>query len=390
MREFWIPIGLLWLAGVSLRLTVLAVPPVIPLIQADLELTGTEIGILSGLPVILFGIAALPGSLLVARFGAVRTLVAGLLVAGVASSLRGALLDVLALYAATIAMGAAIAVIQPALPPLIGKWLPRRVGFGTAVCTNGLLVGETLGVMLTIPLILPLVGGSWRWAFAVWGVPLIAAAGLTAAFAPSPDKAVAGAPAPLWWPDWSDKLIWSIGIVFGSVNSVYFSTNAFLPGLLTGAGRPDLIQGTLTALNFGQLPASFLLLALAGRLERRAWPLVLCGVLILLCLAGIVTTASGWTVLFAGVLGFLGACVFTIAFGLPALLSAPVDVARTSAAMFTISYCEGLLISVLSGAAWDFGGNPRFAFVPIAMAALPLLVVPVAMQLRPPQVPISS
>jgi CP family cyanate transporter-like MFS transporter len=58
--------------------------------------------------------------------------------------------------------------------------------------------------------------------------------------------------------------------------------------------------------------------------------------------------------------------------------------------MFTISYCEGLLISVLSGAAWDFGGNPRFAFVPIAMAALPLLVVPVAMQLRPPQVPISS
>ena len=55
MREFWVAVSLLWLAGVGLRLTILAVPPVIALIQADLQLSGTEIGILSGLPVILFG-----------------------------------------------------------------------------------------------------------------------------------------------------------------------------------------------------------------------------------------------------------------------------------------------------------------------------------------------
>jgi MFS transporter, CP family, cyanate transporter len=57
-------------------------------------------------------------------------------------------------------------------------------------------------------------------------------------------------------------------------------------------------------------------------------------------------------------------------------LSAPADVARVSAAMFTISYSECLLVSVLSGAAWDLGGNPRFAFIPIAISALPLLLVP--------------
>ena len=66
MRNSWIAVGLLWLAGVGLRLTILAVPPVILLIQTDLSLSETEVGILSGLPVILFGIAALPGSLLVA------------------------------------------------------------------------------------------------------------------------------------------------------------------------------------------------------------------------------------------------------------------------------------------------------------------------------------
>lgn len=385
MREFWIAIGLLWLIGASLRLTVLAVPPVIPFIQADLHLSGAEIGFLSGLPVILFGVAALLGSLLIARFGALRTLVAGLLIAAVASALRGAVLDALVLYAATAVMSAGISVMQPALPPLIRQWTPQRVSFGTAVCTNGLLVGETLGVMLTFPL-LPLVNGSWRAAFAVWGIPLLLTAILTVLLAPAP-KATDAARTPAasrWWPDWRNKLIWQLGILFGSVNSCYFAANAFLPGHLAGAGRSDLIAGALTALNFGQLPASFLMLAVAGRLERRAWPLTLCGTLMLLCLAGIASTADAWTVLFAGVLGFLGAFVLTIGFALPALLSAPSDVARMSAAMFTISYSEGLVIAVLSGAAWDLSGNPRFAFLPMGLALLPLLVVPATIRFHRP------
>src|SRR5262249_2038522 len=281
--------------------------------QGDLHLSGTEIGILSGLPVILFAIGALPASLLIARFGALATLAAGLVVAGIASGLRGAAFDVLALYAATIVMSAGIAIMQPALPLLVRQWLPCRLTFGTAVFTNGLLVGETLAVMLMIPLVLPLTGGSWRWGLVVWGLPLVLIAFLALALAPSSKAAAAAAPAARvsWWPDWGDKGVWQIGILFGSVNSTYFSTNAFLPGYLTDGGRPDLIGGALTALNFGQLPASFALLAVAGRLERRAYPIIVSGTLLLACLAGIVTTASAWTVFFAFWLGFFGAVVFT-------------------------------------------------------------------------------
>ena len=212
----------------------------------------------------------------------------------------------------------------------------------------------------------------------VWGVPLIAIAVLTMALAPRSKEPAATAPAQgrSWWPDWSNKLIWQIGFLFGSVNSVYFCSNAFLPGYLRGAGRADLISAALTALNFGQLPASFALLGVASRLERRAWPFIACGVLMLSCVAGIAATANLWTVFFAGLLGFLGAFVMTLGFGLPALLSAPVETARLSAAMFTISYSEALLTSVLSGAAWDLSGSARAAFLPIAVSALPLLFVP--------------
>ena len=386
MREFCAAASLLWLAGTGLRLTVLAVPPVILLIQADLRLSGTEIGILSGLPVILFGIAALPGSLLIARFGALRTLVAGLLITGVASGLRGAALNVFALYGATVVMSAGIAVMQPALASLVREWLPDRVSFGTALYSNGLLVAETLAVMLTIPFVLPLVGDSWRWSLAVWGVPLVVIAILIIAIAPRPKAGAAVAPAGRsWWPDWSSKLIWQIGFLFGSVNSMYFCSNAFLPGYLREAGRVDLISATLTALNFGQLPASFAMLAVAGKLERRVWPFIVCGVLMLSCVAGIAATADLWTVFFAGFLGFLGAFVMTLGFGLPPLLSAPAETARLSAAMFTISYSEALVISVLSGAAWDLSGSARFAFLPIALSALPLLFMPTLIPFHRPQ-----
>jgi CP family cyanate transporter-like MFS transporter len=151
-----------------------------------------------------------------------------------------------------------------------------------------------------------------------------------------------------------------------------------------------LISAALTALNFGQLPASFILLATAERFVRRAWPFVVCGVLFLLCLAGMVMTASLWTVVWAGVLGFLGAVVFTLALTLPPLLSAPADIGRMSAAVFATSYTQALLVSVLSGAAWDLGGTARFAFVPMAINTLPLLILPALMHFRPPQQTASS
>ena len=216
-RQFLVHIVLLWLAGNALRLTILAVPPVIPLIQADLHLSGTEIGVLTGLPIVLFGVAALPGSLLIARFGAVAILVAGLTIAGIASALRGAVPHTFALYAATIVMGAGIAIMQPALPPLVRQWLPKRVSFATALYTNGLLVGETLAVMLTIPVVLPLADNSWQWALAIWGVPLIMIALLTVLLAPAGTDGQASsaqasrAQAPTsGWPNWSNPLIWQI------------------------------------------------------------------------------------------------------------------------------------------------------------------------------------
>ena len=124
-----------------------------------------------------------------------------------------------------------------------------------------------------------------------------------------------------------------------------------------------------------ELPASLLLIGFARQIEGRAWPFVLAGLLGLVSVVGVATTASVVTVASAAVLGFACGAAFALALTLPPLLSTPSEVAGVSGAMFTISYASTVVVSVLSGLAWDFTGAARFAFLPIALSALPVALL---------------
>ena len=372
-----IALSLLWLSGACLRLTVLAVPPVVPLLHADLHLSETDIGWLSSLPPMLFAIAAVPGAVLIARFGIVPALVVGLLLNAAGSAARAAFPDAIFLYASTIVMAAGVSIMQPALPPLVRAWFPQRIGFATAVYTTGLLIGEILAAALTIPLVLPLVSNSWRLNFVVWSIPVLATALLVAIYAPRLGGAKRIAPSAnrRWWPDWRRPLIWKLGLILGSVNATYFVTNAFLPDYMTADGRPDLISSALTAINLGQLPAAFLMLGVAGRLVTRPWAYAATGSLALVCLVGMLTMHGAWIVFWVAILGFTGAATLILALALPSVLSAPDDVHRTSAGMFTISYSLAMVLSVIGGWLWDFTHSPIAGFAPVAVCALLIIVL---------------
>ena len=364
---------LLWLVGNALRLTLLAVPPVIPLIHDQLDLSATQVGILTGLPSMLLAAAAVPGSLLIARLGTRNALVLGLLLNAVAGALRGALPNLAWLYAMTIATGAGVAIMQVALPSAVRAWVPDRIGFATAVYTNGLLIGEVLPVALMLPLVLPLVG-SWQWGFVVWSAPVLIIALLVQGFAPGQQNSVAAARR-RWWPDWRNVLIWRLGFMLGTVNAIYFSTNAFIPDFLRAHGLAEWISPALTGLNAGQLPASLILLAFASRLELKVWPIVACGLLCVLATAAIVFGSGPVVVAGAGVLGFSAAAILVLVLALPPLLAHPDDVHRVTAAMFTISYSCAVIVPIISGALWDWSGIDKLAFAPIAFAGFLLMLL---------------
>jgi MFS transporter, CP family, cyanate transporter len=195
--------------------------------------------------------------------------------------------------------------------------------------------------------------------------------------APREGTATIGQVSGRWWPDWPAWDVWRLGLIFGGVGPLYFGTNAFLPGYLSEAGRADLINPALTALNLGQLPASFLLIAFSRRIESRAWPFILASLVGLVGIGAIVVTASALTAVSAAVVGFAAGTAFALGLTLPPLLSKPEEVARVAAAMFTISYASTVVVSLICGALWDVTAAARAAFLPIIIATLlPIVLVP--------------
>jgi CP family cyanate transporter-like MFS transporter len=378
----WLAATLLWLSGNTLRLTNLAVPPVLATIRDDFGLSATQVGMLSSVPPALFAIAALLGSLLVTKLGVKHALVGGLVVIAVGSALRGVSPSFAMLFAMTVLMSVGIAIMQPIMPTAVRQWMPAHVGTGTALYTNGLLIGEILPVMFAASLVLPLVGGSWRGSLVLWSVPVVIIALVVAVCAPhdATPSATSRALPSKWLPDWHKGLVWRLGGLFCCFNTTYFSTNAFLPIYLASHGRSDLIGPALTALNFAQLPASLLLLGTAGRIERKAWPYIACGVLSVIGVAGIVLDVGSRTILWTAMVGFANAAALIIGLTLPPLLCHRDDVARTAAGTFTISYGSAVVLSIASGALWDALGVPALAFVPIAGASLALVLIPLAMR----------
>jgi MFS transporter, CP family, cyanate transporter len=375
-------LSLLWLAGVAMRMTLLAVPPVIPLIHDELRMSETQIGLLIGLPLAVFAVAAVPGSLLIARIGTRLSLIVGMVIAAIAGAARGVAFDVWTLYAASLVTGFGIAIMQPGMPTLVREWLPGRIALGTVSYSNGMMIGAILPPVLTIPLVLPLTNGSWRLSFILWALPARLIAVVFVLLSPTEPqhnretKTTANASGSLWWPDWKNPLIWLLGLAFGSNNSPFFAANAFLGDYLVSEGSGRVLGLALASLNGAQIFAFGILFLLAHRLTQRAWPFVLCGPCMLAGFLGLIFLSTPTAVIICtGLIGISTALTMTPTLALPALLAAPGDVPRVAAGMFTISYTCAIIIPTICGVLWDTTGKPWTAFVPLCVCAVTLAVL---------------
>jgi CP family cyanate transporter-like MFS transporter len=374
-------LALILLVGVDLRVVMLAVPPVIPAIHRDLALDEKGIAALSSLPVLVLALAAVPGSLLIARLGARRALLAGLVVVAFAGAARGLVPVAGLLFAMTFLMGVGIAVSQPAAPSVVKDWFPAQVGLATAMYANGVLLGEIMPVTLA-PWILTAVRNSWGLSLALWSLPVVFTVAAIAGLTPGHGRAP-GEPLAPWWPDWKSWRTWQAGLLLGCMSALYWSANAFLPDLLHTSGRLSLVTPALAVLNAAQLPISVLITLAPSRFVGHRWPFLLGGVTVALAVPAMVLMPGAWVVFWAAILGAVSGLVFVCALALPPLLSEPRDVARLSAAMFTITYALSFTGPLLGGAAWDATGVPLSAFVPATLAGLAMVALAVRLRLGP-------
>ncbi len=372
-------LALLWMLGFAARVTLLAVPPLIPAIHRDLPLSETAVGALGGLPVLVLAIGALVGSLVIAQLGPRRAAVVGLAVVALAGGARGLGPAVLWLFAMTVVMAGGIALTQLSIPPLVARWEARRVGQATAVYGNGMLVGEIAGASLTGTVLVALAAGSWEIAFALWSVAVVAVAAAILVLSPDATPKVRAA---LWWPDWRDPRVWIAGLTLATASLAYWGANTHLPDHLSATGHAGDIPVSLASLNGSQLLASVLLGVWPSAFIARRWPLLASGVVALASVAALIVGNGAQSPLWAATIGFVAALIFLIALALPPVLAPAGDVHRFAAGAFAIGYALAFAGSLVAGALWDATGAAATALFPIALAGLLMIALGVLPGLR--------
>lgn len=351
-RRQGIAAGVLILAvGLSVRFPITSVSPLLGDIAAAYRLPAAGLAVLSAIPVLLFGLASPLAPLLVSRFGLTRAISLLLAVLAAATLLRP--LSAPLLFAGTVVIGGAIAILGILAPQIIRHSLPARGGFWTGVYTTSFGVSAAAGAALAVPL-LHLLGDRVAVALMSWGIPLLIALGLALALGPRLETGpiARGAAKQLGHGSvFRARGIWPVTGFFGCQAFIYFSLTAWLPTIAADRGMPASEAGLLLAwMSVAGLPASLLAPTLAGRRSLRTKLIVAVGVLSLLGIVGLSIGPLPLAPLMVAVLGVAQSAAFGLAIAL-IVFTAP-SVAQTAAFSATsqgVGYAVAALGPLLLG-----------------------------------------
>lgn len=158
-------VGVLLLAA-NLRAGITAVGPVLGEIRSDLDLGGAAASFLISLPLIGFATVSPLAPALARRFGLDRTLGGSLLLLAVAILARSVPVTG-AIWAGTILLGVAVAILNVLLPALVKREYPGRVGRLTGLYSAIQSAVAALAAGLAVPIADASPAG-WRLALGVW------------------------------------------------------------------------------------------------------------------------------------------------------------------------------------------------------------------------------
>lgn len=363
---------LLWLAGVYLRIPVLVAPPLAPFIGDDLALSQALTGALTTLPILMLAVGAMPGSLAISRLGPRNTLALAMVIMVIGSAGRGLVPDATTLMLASAVMGLGVAMMQPALPALLPRWLePHHLAVGSAIYMNGMLMGEFIGAGITLPVLMPLLDNSWRASLIAWSLPALVVAALL--FLPRRDRArpvrkVA------WLPDWKNPLTLKVGLLLGLSGSMFFGLNAYMGALLEQRGQGDRLAESLFWFNLAQVAASLVMLKMARAWVGRRSLILIMAVISIAGTTGTLLLPGWWAIASATLMSFVAGILLILLVALPPLLVSAEKTGQLSAGNFLVGYTLAFSVPMAGGLIADWTGNVSHAVV--TMVVYSILVLP--------------
>lgn len=281
---------LVFIIALNLRPIMAAMGPLFPLLQRDAQLSATQLSLLTTLPVIMMGLAALAGPLLLRRLGEVRGIAAGLVLLALASIARGFDQSATMLIISALVAGSGIGLIQAMMPAQIKRHFGAKAGTLMALFTTGIMAGaaiaaasaaplanaQGLALTLAIPVVPAII------ALLLW---LTVSRGIAPVQSNQPARAARSTRA------------WLLMIFFGIGTGAYTLVLAWLPPFYMQHGwQPEQSGYVLGALTLTEVAAGFVLSALIHRFRDRRRPLLVVLTLILLGLISLLMLggAQAW------------------------------------------------------------------------------------------------
>ena len=308
------------LLAANLRPALTSVAPLIGQIRMDTGISNGVAGLLTGLPLLAFGLLSSIAPRLARRFGMERVLLASMLVlaAGIVLRSEG---TVTALFLGTAVLGAAIALGNVLLPGLVKHEFPERAGLMTSVYVTAMAISAAIATGSSFP-IAGQAGIGWRGSLALWALlALVAAvAWFPKVRRPDPANASTGTYRRVTGL-WRSPLAWQVTLFMGLQALAYYVTLTWLPEILQEEGGMSAAQaGWMLALaQVVVIPSMFLAPVLADRRPSQYGVVVAAVTLTGAGTLGVLVAAGTATALWVVLLGLgQGAC-FSLALTLFAL-----------------------------------------------------------------------
>jgi CP family cyanate transporter-like MFS transporter len=365
------------LVALDLRPGIVSTGPLLPSIIRAFGLSHMQAALLTAIPTLLMGLLAAPVPWLQRRYGRDRLMFAALALLTVSTAVRACADSVALLFAATVGIGAAIAVAGVLVAGFVKAGFPRQVAIFMSLYATALALGSTLSAAATGAL--AAWTGGWRWASGVWALPgVVALLAWLFVARRSPAPASAGPSAARYGMPFRNRTAWLIALFFACNNFVFYACISWL--------APMYVEAGWTAPHAGLLLASFTLAFMVAnpvfgflsRDEDRRLPLALGAATALAGMLAIVLAPNVSPYLAVAVLAFGTGGSFTLSMTLPLDNTRhPEETGAWNAFVLLVSYTVAAAGPLAMGQLRDASGSFRSAlWLLVAVSAVMLAATP--------------
>lgn len=376
-RNTWfLLIGIIFIAS-TLRSPLTSVGPLISSIRDSLAISNVLAGFLTTIPLLAFALISPFAPKIARRFGMELTLFVSLilLTAGIITRSLGTTPNLLI---GTFLIGLAIAFGNVLLPGLIKLNFPLHMGLITGIYSVSMNLSAAIAVGVSAPLSHNTLFG-WRGALGVWALLafialLVWLPQLKNKKSPnSLDVHLEKAKSPSLW---RSPLAWSVTFFMGFQSLIFYTTSAWMPEVLKTQGiSPDSAGWMVSLLQFAQLPMTFIVPILAGKVKDQRWIVAGVALLYLLGYGGIMAGTTALVPLFMILIGIAGGAAFGLSMMFFSLRTrTPHEAADLSGMAQSFGYLLAAVGPVLFGLLHDFTSGWTVPMLIIIIASLIVLL----------------